>query len=145
MQNIVHADIFCYHNLCRNLFPTSHVTNPKKLYKWTAAKRGDSVFSKMRFLIVVLCLLKLAQTEFSEKYKIVRVDLKIPDSYEGFGFNGISESRDRSARLAYGLTAAEGQFPWAALIETQTPQGSRPCSGSILNPRFILSSHRCIR
>ena len=97
----------------------------------------------MRFLILAACLLALTQAEiFDGKYKIIRRDLVVPDSHEGFDDD--SKLIERPGRIINGYRATNGQFPWAARLTIRTSAGNYACTASLLNERFVLSAYHCV-
>lgn len=97
----------------------------------------------MRLIIVVLCLLKLSQADYSKNYRWVSVDLEIPESHEEF--DEVMASNDRSSRMINGYTAVDGMFPWAAVLEVTAAQRNYICSGSVVSVNFIISGQNCIK
>ena len=97
----------------------------------------------MHFLVLTFCLIKFAQASVSfENYKIIRVNLEVPDTHKEFDDN--SQLTSLSTKMVNGQRATEGQFPWAAYMNIRSAGQSYSCSSAILSSRFVLSAYHCI-
>jgi hypothetical protein len=78
------------------------------------------------------------------KYQVQKRNLIVPLNSDGFGFKE-DLVMSHGGRVAGGLSAVNGQFPWAArLLMSISNVAAVICSGSLISSNFILTARHCI-
>lgn len=114
--------------------------------KVTVLTSGQSVSQRMRFNILLLCLI-LFQVEASDWLnRTIRVDLIVNRS--GRAYDPQYDSLEQSTEIFGGIDATNGQYPWniftIAWVELQF--GSRQgqlCLSTIISGKFFLTDFFC--
>jgi len=103
----------------------------------------------MRYWILISCLVQF-QVQASADWlnRTVRVDL-IVDRSSYRAFDPKYDKLIQSERIANGVNATNGQYPWTILTTAWSgpPGGLRvgtPCSATIISSNFVLSDFHCV-
>lgn len=105
-------------------------------------------FVKMRYLILVLCLVPFTVDASDWLNRTIRVDL-IVDRINHRPFDPKYDILVQSERISSGVNATNGQFPWTIYTTAWLDQGTgyrigTPCAGSIISSNFVLSDFLCV-
>jgi len=103
---------------------------------------------KMRYLILILCLVPFQVRASDWLNRTIRVDL-IADRFNHRAFDPKYDILERSERISSGVNATNGQYPWNILTTAWSNQGSgfrigTTCSGTIISNNFVLSDLHCV-
>lgn len=101
---------------------------------------------RMRYFILILCLVQLQVQANDWLNSTVRVDLIVNPNRTAF--DPQNDLFERSERFLSGVNATNGQYPWSIMIGARGNDsfGNRyalVCSGIIISSNFVLTDLHC--
>ncbi len=112
--------------------------------KYCNIDTGQLVYVKMRYLILILCLLQFKVEASDWLNRTVRVDLIVNRK----NFDTLQDLYERSERMTSVVEATNGQYPWSVMTTAWIFQGGIgigvTCSCSIISKNYALSNLRCV-
>lgn len=106
---------------------------------------GSKIIKMQLFIILaVVALASSKSIEENQNYKVVATSLVVPKNPADYPLRA-NVNVTRGGRVANGVLAYDGQFPWVAELLTFAITGNvGSCTGALISSNFVVSARHCL-